>query len=80
MELEPFPYNIVITKTLNLSNKKYILAYMDQYAPRNNYQMLYVTKRFILYNTAELIVVNLYISEARAIFLLLCDHQDTELE
>ena len=33
MELEPFFYYFEITKTLNISNVKYILAYLNQYSP-----------------------------------------------
>ena len=36
LELEPFSYYFVFTKILNLSNVKYILAYIKQYSPSNN--------------------------------------------
>ena len=31
MEIDPFLYYFVITKTLNLSNMKYKLTYLNQY-------------------------------------------------
>ena len=33
VELEPFFYYFVITKTLNMSHVKFILAYLNQYSP-----------------------------------------------
>ena len=35
MELEPFLYYLVFTKTPNLSHVKWKLVYLDQYSPRN---------------------------------------------
>ena len=32
MELDPFPYYFGVTKTMNLSHKKWKLVYMDQYS------------------------------------------------
>ena len=77
MEIEPFSYCSMITKTLNLSNKKYKLVKLDQCshikkskAPWNNY----------IHSPQDggNIVVVLHIYGARAIFLLFCDNQDTE--
>ena len=44
------------------------------------YQILYGTNISILYKMGENIVVVLHIYGTRAIFLIFCDHQDTELE
>ena len=42
--------------------------------------MVYETKIYILYKMRENIVVIIRIYGAIAIFLLICDHQDTESE
>ena len=41
MELEPFFYYFVITKTLNLSHEKCKLVYLDQYSPIKTSQALW---------------------------------------
>ena len=33
LEIEPFPYYIVFAKTLNMTNVKYIFAYLNEYSP-----------------------------------------------
>ena len=48
MELDPFYYHFVITKTMNLSQAKLKILQLDQYSPINRYQMLYGTTTFIL--------------------------------
>ena len=45
-----------------------------------NYQRLHGTMIYIIYNMSENIVVILHIYRASAIFLLLCDYQETEYE
>ena len=40
MELEQFSYNVVFTKTLNLSSERDEVAYVGQYQPRNNTRAL----------------------------------------
>ena len=52
-ELEPFSYYFVFTKTLNLSNVKYIFAYIHQYSPIKIYQNIYGTTIYILYKMGE---------------------------
>ena len=47
--LEPFFYYYVFNKTLNLSNVKYILAYITQYSPRKIYKRLYGKTILVLY-------------------------------
>ena len=80
MEVEPFSYYFVFTMTLNLGNIIYILAYINQYSPIKIYQRLYGTTISILYMMGDNIVVILHIYGTIAIFLLFCDHQDTESE
>ena len=80
MDLEPFPYYFVITKTLNLSNKKWKLVKMKQYYHRKKHQRLYETSISILYKMGEIVVAILHIYGVRAISLLFCNHQDTESE
>ena len=46
----------------------------------HKYQRLYGTTVSILYKMGENIVAILHIYGARSIFLLYCDHQDTESE
>ena len=41
LELEPFPYYSVFTKTVFLSNVKGILAYLNKYSPRKTSKSLW---------------------------------------
>ena len=80
MELEPFSYYFVITKTLNLNNEKYKLVYLEKYYQKKNRQRPYWTTLSMIYKMVKENVVILHIYGSRAIFLLFCDPQDTESE
>ena len=73
-------YYFLITQTLNLSNEKQKLVYLYQYPPIRNIKG-YMGQKY-LYSTIreKNIVVLIHIYGARSIFLLFCDHQDTESE
>ena len=60
MELETFYYYFVFTKTLNISDDKWKLAYIDKYNPREN-QSQYKTMMYIIHNTAETMWLFLYV-------------------
>ena len=78
MELEPFFYYFVITKTLNVSRVKKKLAYLNQYSLKNSCQILYGTTISILFFFLKNVVVVLHIYGVLIIFLLFRYHQDTE--
>ena len=80
MDLEPFFYYFVFTKTLNLSNEKCILPSRSQYSPINIYQRIYVTGIVNLYNMGSNILVTIHINGTRSNLLLFCVHQDTDTE
>ena len=80
MELNPFPYYLVITKTPNMSHEIYKPLYHNQYSTITRYQSLYGTTISIPHKMRKNIVVILPIYGALAISLLFCDHQDTEYE
>ena len=58
MELKPFFYSSVITKTLNLSNVKYKWAYFNQYSTISTNKRIYGTMISILYKMGEMYCVN----------------------
>ena len=75
MELEPFFYYFVITKTLNLSNEKWKLVYLDQYS-RIKYIKGYMRQWYPHHTIRKKnIVAILHIYWARAIFLLFYDNR-----
>ena len=80
MELKPFLYYFVITKTQNLSNQKYKIAHFNKYLPRKKYQRLYVTRIFVLYKLELNIVLILLSYGDKAVFLLFCGEQYSESE
>ena len=80
MELEPFSYYFISTKTLNLSHVKQKYAHLNQYSPIKMYQRLYGTTISKIYKMGENVVVVLHIYGVLAIFILFCDHQYTEFK
>ena len=80
MDLEPFSYYFMITKTVNLSHVKHKRAYLNQYSPIK-YIKGPMGQRYPYFTRWEKhIVVIIYIYWALAIFLLFYDHLDTESE
>ena len=79
LEIEPVSYYYVFIKTLNLSNMKYILGYLNQYSPKK-YIKGSMGQQYILYKMGGGNAVVLYIYGSRAVPLLFWDHQDTESE
>ena len=78
MELEPFFYYVVSSKTPNLSNEKCILLLIIQY-PTRKFIEGYMEPGYPSYARWEKqIMVILRISGVRTIFLLFYDHQDNE--
>ena len=73
MKLEPFYYYFVITKTLNMSNEKWILEISINIYPEK-YQRINHTMISIFYTIGEIKVAILHIYGTRAILLLFCDH------
>ena len=78
MELDPFFYYFVSTKTLNLSNLKYKLVYLDQNSPIKNIKVSMGQQNLYFEIWEKYIVESLHIYGAGAILLLFCDHQYTE--
>ena len=70
----------VAINTLNLSNDKWKLAYINLYSPKNIFQRLFETSIYIIFNMGGDIVANIHFYGDRAIFLLFCGHQDTKSE
>ena len=80
MDIEPFLYYFVITRTPNLSNVRYKCAYLNQYLPSKNRKGS--MRQLYPYSTGweKTIVLILDIYGAISIFLLFCNHQDTKTE
>ena len=80
MDIEPFLYYFVITKTPNLSNAKLKWAYLNQYPPRDNRKDY--MGQWYQHSTRweQYIVAVIHIYWARSLSLLLCDPQATETE
>ena len=73
-------YYSVFTKTPNLNNVKYTLAYIDQYPPTKRYQRLHGIMISILLNKGEKYCDNSPFLELEPIIILFCVHQDTGYE
>ena len=80
LELEPFFYYFVITKTLNPRNEKWKLAYLIKYSSRKNTKgpMGQQYPSSTIWEREVVVILNIY--GARSIFLIFCDLQDTEYE
>ena len=79
MELQPFSYYFVFTKTLNLSNEIQKLAYLDQYSSIVNTKGC-MGHGCLYYTIWEVNCVNYSYFGNRAICLLFFVHKDTKSE
>ena len=78
LQLEPFPHYFVFTQALNLSNKKWKRAQLDQYIDKKTKTLWNNDVHPLKYGRIDFAILN--ISGARAIFVLFCVHQDTGYE